>query len=74
MKEKKINILKPYQNPHLIEMGIDEAGRGCLFGSLFVASVILPNHFQQLIEENNIMIRDSKKMSKKRRIESPSFY
>lgn len=73
MKEKKINILKPYQNPHLIEMGIDEAGRGCLFGSLFVASVILPNHFEQLIEENNIMIRDSKKMSKKRRIESQAF-
>ena len=29
--------LKPFQNANAIELGIDEAGRGCLFGDLFVA-------------------------------------
>ena len=70
---KKNHQLKPYQNPEIIELGIDEAGRGCLFGSLFIASVILPNHFLELIENNKITIKDSKKMSKKKRLESEKF-
>lgn len=41
--------------------GIDEAGRGCLFGDVVAAAVILPPHVQ--IEE----INDSKKLSAKKR-------
>jgi len=37
-----MNLL-PYQDESKIELGIDEAGRGCLFGPVFIAGVILPH-------------------------------
>jgi len=67
------HILKSYQNIDHIELGIDEAGRGCLFGDLFVAGVILPKNIQELIDEHKVVIKDSKKMSKKKRIISREF-
>ena len=36
-----MSILLPYQKEDTIEIGIDEAGRGCLFGDVFIAVVIL---------------------------------
>jgi ribonuclease HII len=72
IKQKK-EVLKPYQDLNKIELGIDEAGRGCLFGDLFVAGVIFPKNIQELIDENNVIIKDSKKMSKKKRLESVEF-
>ncbi len=45
----------------LLEAGCDEAGRGCLAGSLFAASVILPPDFY------HPALNDSKKMSEKSR-------
>ncbi|GHU77830.1 ribonuclease HII [Bacteroidia bacterium] len=47
--------------PHRIEAGCDEAGRGCLAGPVFAAAVILPPDFQS--EELN----DSKQLSEKKR-------
>jgi|SaaInlStandDraft_5_1057022.scaffolds.fasta_scaffold01690_11 ribonuclease HII len=67
------NILKPYQNINKIELGIDEAGRGCLFGDLFIAGVIFSNNIDELINEHKITIKDSKKMSKKKRSISQEF-
>ena len=56
-------MLKQFYEPDKIELGIDEAGRGCLFGPICVASVIW------LDEDPNpdLEIRDSKKMSEKKR-------
>ena len=56
-------MLKQFYEPDKIELGIDEAGRGCLFGPVCVASVIW------LDEDPNpdLVIRDSKKMSEKKR-------
>ncbi|MDR4001346.1 MAG: ribonuclease HII, partial [Hallella sp.] len=34
-------MLEPYYNHDLLEAGCDEAGRGCLAGSVFAAAVIL---------------------------------
>ena len=45
----------------LIEVGCDEAGRGCLAGSVFAAAVILPSDF------NHPLLNDSKQMTEKRR-------
>jgi ribonuclease HII len=61
MKEK--TIIKPavFQDPHLIEAGLDEAGRGCLAGPVFAAAVILPKDF------DNDILTDSKMMSEKNR-------
>lgn len=61
------NKLLPYQKEERLEMGIDEAGRGCLFGPVFVAGVILPNNILELCEKSNIVLKDSKKMTKKNR-------
>jgi ribonuclease HII len=45
----------------LIEAGCDEAGRGCLAGSVFAAAVILPADF------HHPLLNDSKQMSERRR-------
>lgn len=54
-------MLLPYLNETLTEAGCDEAGRGCLAGSVFAAAVILPKDFQ--CEELN----DSKQLTEKQR-------
>lgn len=68
-----MNKLLPYQNEGVVEVGIDEAGRGCLFGRVYVAGVILPNNIIELCEEENIIIRDSKKLSKKNKDRAREF-
>jgi len=49
-----------------IEVGIDEAGRGCLSGRVYVGAVILP---RDIPDEKYKQIKDSKKLSKKKRKE-----
>ena len=71
--KKNIPLLKPYQNEGLIELGIDEAGRGCLFGRVYIAGVILPENILELCEEEDIVIRDSKKLSKKNKDRARAF-
>ena len=56
--------LKIYQTKGDIEVGVDEAGRGCLMGRVYAAAVILP---QEFTDENYLQIRDSKKLSAKKR-------
>ena len=48
-----------------LEVGIDEAGRGCLAGRVYVGAVILPMDFVD--DETYLQIKDSKKISKKKR-------
>lgn len=45
----------------LVEAGCDEAGRGCLAGSVFAGAVILPADY------HNDELNDSKKLTEKRR-------
>ena len=44
-----------------VEAGCDEAGRGCLAGSVFAAAVILPPDYE------NELLNDSKQLSEKKR-------
>src|SRR5665213_2728898 len=53
--------LKAYFDKKLIEAGCDEAGRGCLAGSVFAAAVILPKDF------HHPLLNDSKKMTEANR-------
>ena len=46
-----------------IEAGCDEAGRGCLAGSVYAAAVILPDGYE------NALLNDSKQLTEKRRYE-----
>jgi len=50
----------------ILEIGVDEAGRGPLFGRLYVASVILPKGY------SNADIRDSKQIKSKRKLKELS--
>lgn len=54
-------MLSPYFNPDLLEAGCDEAGRGCLAGSVFAAAVILPRDYE------NPALNDSKKLTARKR-------
>jgi ribonuclease HII len=63
-KLKSISMLSPiYNTEHKIEAGCDEAGRGCLAGSVYAAAVILPPDYQ------HEGLNDSKKLTDKRRRE-----
>lgn len=54
-------MLKSHYYEDLIEAGCDEAGRGCLAGSVYAAAVILPFDYQ------NELLNDSKKLTAKKR-------
>lgn len=56
-------MLKPHLYEGLVEAGCDEAGRGCLAGSVFAAAVILPAGY------DNSALNDSKKLTERRRYE-----
>jgi ribonuclease HII len=59
-------VLKPFHNPDfLFEIGIDEAGRGPLFGRVYVAAVILPKDnesFRHDLMRDSKLIKSRKKM------------
>lgn len=56
-------MLKSFFDKNLIEAGCDEAGRGCLAGPVYAASVILPKNYK------NKWLDDSKKLSDNDRYE-----
>ena len=55
-------MLASFLHKNKIEVGCDEAGRGCLAGPVVAAAVILPKNFKQPL------LNDSKKLSEKKRI------
>jgi ribonuclease HII len=65
-------LLKSYynENPDMYEIGVDEVGRGPLFGRVYTAAVILPKDdtFQ------HFKMKDSKKFTSKKKIEQMSEY
>lgn len=60
-------MLQQYANEHKIEVGVDEAGRGCLFGPVCVGAVIWPNEDPLFEGHPPPIIKDSKKVSEKKR-------
>lgn len=54
-------MLLPYYNQNVIEAGCDEAGRGCLAGSVYAAAVILPPDY------SNVLLNDSKQLTARQR-------
>ena len=55
-------MLASYLHKNKIEVGCDEAGRGCLAGPVVAAAVILRKNFKQPL------LNDSKQLSEKKRI------
>lgn len=54
-------MLKSHYHDGLVEAGCDEAGRGCLAGSVYAAAVILPPDYE------NEELNDSKQLTEKKR-------
>ena len=59
-------MLKRFSKENTLEIGIDEAGRGCLFGPVCVAGVIWLDE-DPIQDDKDYEIRDSKKVSEKKR-------
>ena len=66
MRKGKVILLKSSYNgdPSIVEVGVDEAGRGALAGPVTVAACIMPPGFQ------HELIRDSKILNEKERAEA----
>lgn len=72
-REKKcVSLLKGFheESENIIEVGVDEAGRGPLFGRVYSAAVILPKNGSFDLS----MVKDSKKFTSKKKIEEAAEY
>jgi len=58
-----------YKEDDTVEVGLDEAGRGCLFGRLYVGAVIFSNDTDDMFDHGAALpdIKDSKLLSKRKR-------
>jgi ribonuclease HII len=54
-----------YNQQNQYEFSLDEAGRGCLFGRVYIACVVLPKDLTKFV---GIDIKDSKKFTSKKKI------
>jgi ribonuclease HII len=64
MKIEKDSFEKKAWRDSLYVCGVDEVGRGSLFGSVVAAAVILP------LNTVNLLLKDSKEMTEKKRVEA----
>ena len=69
---KKQEPLKKFHldNPTIFEIGVDEAGRGPMFGRVYTAGVILPK--DDTFDHSKV--KDSKKFTSKKKIEEAADY
>jgi ribonuclease HII len=58
-----------YKDDDIVEVGLDEAGRGSLFGRLYVGAVVFSNELDDFFDHGAALqdIRDSKLMTKRQR-------
>ena len=71
IREKQSPLNKCFTNDiNIIEIGVDEVGRGPLFGRVYVAAVILPKDDSF----DHSKMKDSKKFHSKKKIEEVSEY
>ena len=60
-----------YETPEIFEIGVDEAGRGPMFGRVYAAAVVLPKDTTSF---DHSIPKDSKKFSSKQKIEEAYHY
>ena len=67
----KLTLKKYYvEDPTIIEIGVDEAGRGPMFGRVYTGAVILPKDDTF----DHSLMKDSKKFTSKKKIEEAADY
>lgn len=70
-KEVQEPLQKYYnEDPTIFEIGVDEVGRGCLFGRVYTAAVILPKDDSF----NHSLMKDSKRFHSKQKIKEVAAY
>jgi ribonuclease HII len=77
-QQKKLKVIKPKnllkschnEDQNIYEIGVDEAGRGPLFGRVYTAAVILPKDDTFDLSK----VKDSKKFHSKKKIEEAAEY
>ena len=72
VKKMKQSLERKYNNNNnsIMEIGIDEAGRGPLFGRVYSAAVVLPNNEDFKYE----LLKDSKKFTSEKKINEVATY
>lgn len=70
VKKSKLVLERKYNNTPIMEIGIDEAGRGPLFGRVYSAAVVLPNNEEFKYE----LLKDSKKFTSDKKINEVADY
>ena len=70
-KKEPVLLTRFYNEAVPFELSIDEAGRGCLFGRVYIACVVLPKD-PSLFDGTNI--KDSKKFSSKTKLNNTAEY
>ena len=65
VKKDPVILQQIYNDSNIYEFGLDEAGRGCLFGRVYIACVVLPKD-SSIFDGKDI--KDSKKFSSKKKI------
>lgn len=69
--KQKIELNKWFnENPEIIEIGIDEAGRGPLLGRVYACAVVLPKSTEFRHQD----MKDSKKFTSKKKIDATAEY
>lgn len=68
-KDMESKYTLAFKNDDVIEVGLDEAGRGCLFGRLYTGAVVFPKDADDLFDQGAALksIRDSKTLSERKR-------
>ena len=67
----KVQLMRYYsEDPNMVEIGVDEVGRGPLFGRVYTASVILPKDDSF----DHSRMKDSKKFHSKKQIQEVAEY
>ena len=67
-KKEPVLLNRFYNETNLYEFALDEAGRGCLFGRVYIACVVLPKDPNVFIGVDGTNIKDSKKFSSKKKL------
>ena len=70
-RNSPVLLTRVYNEETSFELSIDEAGRGCLFGRVYIACVVLPKE-PELFDGKNI--KDSKKFSSKKKLNEVADY
>lgn len=75
IKQKKLSLkelIKSFLNDkNILEIGVDEAGRGPMFGRVYTAAVILPDYDSDF---NFNLMKDSKKFHSQKKLEEVANY